>query len=87
MPNEKAPSKAEFLVALSKKGINSLEDLIEAIMPESDETGGYFFMDMGAGSDAAGDFADIAQAAKGHGPDGWKLPMGAAFRIINDDIN
>ena len=87
MPNDKAPSKEEFLAALSKKGINSLEDLIDALMPESDETGGFLLMDMGAGSDAAGDYADIAQSARGHGPDGWELPMGAAVRIIHDVIN
>ena len=38
MATEKAPTKAEFLEALKEKGINSLEDLVDAIMPE---TGGY----------------------------------------------
>ena len=41
MATEKAPTKAEFLAALSKKGINSLEELVDAIMPETDETGGF----------------------------------------------
>jgi hypothetical protein len=40
---EKAPTKAEFLAALSKNGINSLEDLVDAVMPEADETGGYSY--------------------------------------------
>ena len=53
MASEKAPTKADFLAALEKKGIRSLEDLIDAVMPEPDETGGYLFaqMDMGEGSD------------------------------------
>ena len=34
----KAPTKAEVLEALSKNGINTLEDLVDAIMPE---TGGF----------------------------------------------
>ena len=38
MATEKAPTKAEFLEALKKKGINNLEDLLDAIMPE---TGGF----------------------------------------------
>ncbi len=41
MATEKAPTKAEFLAALSKKGINSLEELVDAIMPEADEAGGF----------------------------------------------
>ena len=32
------PTKAEFLEALSKNGINDLDDLVDAILPE---TGGY----------------------------------------------
>ena len=47
MATNKAPTKAEFLEALSRKGINSLEDLIEAVMPEPDETGGYIVWDKG----------------------------------------
>ena len=43
MATTKAPSKEEFLEQLKKKGIKSLEDLINAIMPETDETGGYVF--------------------------------------------
>lgn len=38
MAPEKSPSKAEALEALRKKGINDLEDLIDAMIPE---TGGY----------------------------------------------
>ena len=38
MATEKALTKEELLEALSKNGINSLEDLVDAIMPE---TGGY----------------------------------------------
>ncbi len=39
MTTEKTPpTKAEFLEALSKNGINNLEDLVDAILPE---TGGY----------------------------------------------
>ena len=38
MATDKVPTKAEFLEALSKKGIHNLEDLIDVIMPE---TGGY----------------------------------------------
>jgi len=34
----KKPTKAEFVEALREKGINNLEDLVDAIMPE---TGGY----------------------------------------------
>ena len=38
MATEIALTKEELLEALSKNGINSLEDLVDAIMPE---TGGY----------------------------------------------
>jgi len=38
MATEKAPTREEFLEALKKKGINNLEDLADALMPE---TGGY----------------------------------------------
>ena len=38
MATDKAPTKAEFLEALNKKGINNLEELVDALMPE---TGGY----------------------------------------------
>ena len=38
MATEKAPTKAEALEELKKKGINNLEDLVDAIIPE---TGGY----------------------------------------------
>lgn len=51
MATGKAPTKAEFLAALNKKGINSLEDLVDRLMPETDETGGYIateFVDDGA---------------------------------------
>ena len=38
MATENTPTKEEILENLSKNGINNLEDLIEALMPE---TGGY----------------------------------------------
>lgn len=38
MATDKAPSKAEFLEALRQKGITTLDELLDAIMPE---TGGY----------------------------------------------
>jgi len=79
MADNKTPTKAEFLAALEKKGIKSLEDLIDAVMPEPDETGGYLLMDMGEGSDAAGDYLDMVKRFRGHGPDGWKLPMSAGI--------
>ena len=41
MTTEKAPTKGQFLEALSKNGINSLEDLADAILPKPDETGGF----------------------------------------------
>lgn len=43
MATKKSPSKEEFLEALKKNGIKNLEDLINAIMPETDETGGFIF--------------------------------------------
>ena len=51
MATEKAPTKADFLAALEKKGIKNLEDLIDVIMPEPDETGGYssFALGLSAG--------------------------------------
>ncbi len=85
MATDKGPSNQQFLEALKKKGINSLEDLIAAIMPENSETGGFLLMDMGEGSDAAGDYADMANIAKkyrGHGPDGWMLPMAAGIHSL-----
>ena len=41
MATQKAPTKEEFLAALKKNGIKNLEDLLDVIMPETDETGGY----------------------------------------------
>ena len=38
MVTENTPTKEEILEALSKSGINNLEELIEVLMPE---TGGY----------------------------------------------
>ena len=35
MATDKTPTKAEFKEALSKKGINNLEDLIDAMIPET----------------------------------------------------
>ncbi len=82
MATNKAPNKADILAALKKNGINSLEELIDAVMPETDETGGYIFMDMGAGSDAAGDYLDMVKKFRGHGPDGWKLPLAAGIHSL-----
>lgn len=85
MATNKGPTHAEFLAALKKKGINNLEDLIKAIMPETEETGGFLLMDMGEGSDAAGDYADMSNIAKkfrGHGPDGWMIPVAAGIHSL-----
>ena len=41
MTTENTPTKAEFLEALKKNGINTLEDFIDAIFPE---TGGFSWM-------------------------------------------
>ena len=52
MATQKAPpTKAEFLEALSKNGINNLDDLVDAILPE---TGGYH-LDYNFGLDIAGE--------------------------------
>lgn len=61
MATNKAPTKADFLAALEKKGIKSLEDLIDAVMPEPDETGGYVWDAPDAGFDPAD--ADTGDAA------------------------
>ena len=85
MATDKIQTNQEFLEALKKKGINSLEELIAAVMPENEETGGFLLMDMGEGSDAAGDYADMANISKkyrGHGPDGWMLPMAAGIHSL-----
>ena len=85
MARNKGQTHAEFLAALKKKGINNLEDLIKAIMPENEETGGFLLMDMGEGSDAAGDYADMANISKkyqGHGPDGWMIPVAAGIHSL-----
>ena len=63
MATNKAPTKADFLAALEKKGIKSLEDLIDALMPESDETGGYVWEDAGGFDPADGDIGDAAKIA------------------------
>jgi hypothetical protein len=39
MATEKAPTRDEIMEELSKKGINNLVELLDALMP--DETGGY----------------------------------------------
>ncbi len=85
MANDKWPTHQQWIDALKKKGINSLEELIAAVMPENNETGGFLLMDMGEGSDAAGDYADMANIAKqyrGHGPDGWMLPVAAGIHSL-----
>ena len=77
MSTEKAPTKADFLAALNKKGIKSLEDLIDAVMPEPDETGGYVIGVMGMAEEGLGGGLDMARSFKnrGHGPDVWRGPM------------
>ena len=79
MATEKAPTKADFLAALNKKGIKSLEDLIDAVMPEPDETGGYVFGVTGMAEE--GNWPDTAGSLenRGHGPDVWKGRMVAGF--------
>ena len=60
MATEKAPTKEEFLAALSETGINNLEELVEAIIPEANETGGYrFIINMDASDDDEGEFGFI----------------------------
>jgi len=49
MATEKAPTKADVMAALEKKGIKNLDDLIDAVMPEPDETGGYHFYNVSGG--------------------------------------
>ena len=88
MATNKAPTKAEFLEALSKKGINSLEDLIEAVMPEPDETGGYVFrINAGEGSDAPDYFADMFRKFRGHGADGWMIPVAAGIHSLYGEFS
>ena len=40
--DKKAPTKTEFLEALKKNGINNLDDLVNAILPD---TGGFAWYD------------------------------------------
>ena len=83
MATDKAPSKAEFLAALKENGINSLEDLADAIMPEVDETGGYLFnMDTGA-SLAVGESANLGFTSHGRDVAGfianWRSQYGEVY--------
>ena len=88
MATNKAPTKAEFLEALSKKGINSLEDLIEAVMPEPDETGGYGFRtNAGESSEAPDYFSDMFRNIRGHGPDGWMIPIAAGIHSLYGEFS
>ncbi len=88
MATNKAPTKADFLAALEKKGIRSLEDLIDAVMPEPDETGGHVFrMDVGESSDAPDYFADMFRKFSGHGPDGWMIPVAAGIHSLYGEIS
>ena len=41
MATEKAPTRDELMEELSKKGINNLVELLDALMPEENETGGF----------------------------------------------
>ena len=41
MATEKAPTRDEVMEELSKKGINNLVELLDALMPNETETGGY----------------------------------------------
>ena len=66
MATDKAPTKAEFLEALKKNGINNLEDLVDALLPE---TGGY--------SDTIGAVEVGGLSARVTGPPhGWALDVG-----------
>jgi len=60
MATEKPPTKADFLAAMEKKGIKNLEDLIDAVMPEPDETGGYIWDNAGGFDPADGDEPGVA---------------------------
>ncbi len=67
MATDKGPTKAEFLEALKENGINSLEDLADAIMPEADETGGYMFNMVTDASYAVGESGNLG--FRSHGRD------------------
>ena len=41
MATEKAPTRDEMMEELSKKGINNLVELLDALMPDETETGGF----------------------------------------------
>ena len=83
MATDKAPSKAEFLAALKENGINSLEDLADAIMPEADETGGYMFNTVTDASFAVGERVDLGFTT--HGTDvakfiaNWRSQYGEEY--------
>ena len=65
MAANKTPTKADFLAALEKKGIKNLADLIDAVMPEPDETGGYVWDEPGFGH------ANPAMPAESPGASAW----------------
>ena len=71
MATNKTPTKADFLAALEEKGIKSLEDLIDAVMPEPDETGGYRWEDAGGFDPADADTGDAAARRKWRGNMDW----------------
>ena len=81
MATEQKPNKKEFLAALNKNGIKSLEDLADAILPEADETGG-FSSYLSEENEDAMKYLKSLEKGKAHGlihhllTEGWDYPDG-----------
>ncbi len=88
MATEKAPTRDEIMEELSKKGINNLVELLDALMPDETETGGYGFkMDGGEGTDGPDYFADMFRKFRGHGADGWMIPVAAGIHSLYGEFS
>ena len=78
MATEKGPTKAEFLEALRQKGITTLDELMDAILPE---TGGFVYETADDQSGYEGVYHPAAAIDKffafGFGPAGDVAPMRA----------
>ena len=81
MATEKAPTRDELMEELSKKGINNLVELLDAIMP--DETGG-FTIDQTDGiypQDSNPHPGNLARR-QGRGPDGAHNPYYGILQFL-----
>ena len=83
MATEKAPTRDEIMEELSKKGINNLVELLDALMPDETETGGFVVETDGNSMDSNPDTGNLGRKKPFPGdPEGFDAPYGDLLRFL-----